>query len=143
MSALIVPYVLAYLVKNNKVLLSLRSGSASFGAHQYALIGGKVDINESPTEAITREVQEEIGCALGPCAVSQVLYFKGHTTTCVALTFTTDSLKGEPVNKEPEKHEHIKWFGLDALPENLLPRHRYIIACLRDGIGYAEWGFGE
>ena len=141
MATLIVPYVLAYLIKDNKVLLSLRSSSTSFGAHQYALIGGKIDKNESPTEALMREVQEEVGCILDTITVDQVLYFKGHKDTCVAFTFKVDAWQGEPNNKEPEKHEHIKWFNLDDLPENILPRHRYIITCIREGVSYAEWGF--
>ena len=140
-SVLVVPYVLGYLVKDNKVLLSLRSAKASFGAHQYSLIGGKVDQGESPTEAIKREVQEEVGCALDSISVAQVLYFKGHKDTHVAFTFKIESWQGEPENKEPEKHEHIKWCDLDALPENIFPKHRYIITCLREGIAYAEWGF--
>ncbi len=137
----IVPYVLAFVVRDNKVLLSLRSSSVSYSA-QYARIGRKIDGNESPTEALIREVYEEVGCTLsGALGVNQVLYFKGHKETCVAFTFNVTTWQGEPYNKEPEKHEHIKWFDLDDLPENILVRHKYIIACIRDGVSYAEWGF--
>lgn len=140
MTVRVIPYVLAYLVKDDKVLLSLRGEQASFGAHKYALIGGKVDLKESPTDALKREVFEEVGSTILSAQMKQVLYFKGHTETCVAFTYEV-AWQGEPMNKEPEKHESIAWFSFDELPKSLLVRHRYIIECLRDGVQYAEWGF--
>ncbi len=139
-SVLIVPYVLAYFVRDNKVLLSLRKSSAQFGANQYALIGGKIASNESPTEALKREVKEEVGCDVDG-TIKNTLYFKGASTTCVAFTFSIDSFHGEPVNLEHEKHESITWVALTELPETLLLRHRYIIECIQKGKVYAEWGF--
>lgn len=136
------PYVLAFLVKDTQVLLSLRNDKASFGAHQYALLGGKIEPGEAPSQALIREVKEEAGLTLAQEDVqcAQVLYFKGPKDMCVAFTFAIRSWEGEPVNAEPHKHDAVKWAELANLPENLLARHRFIIECIRSGISYAEWG---
>ena len=68
-------------------------------------------------------------------------HFKGFSRTCMAIVFKIDTWDGEPVNKEPEKIDHIKWFSLDDLPSTLLIRHRFIVDAIQDGIPYAEWGF--
>ncbi len=143
---LIVPYVLAYMTRpsqnGSELLLSMRSASASFGAGQYAMVGGKIDTDESPTQALIREVREETGCeVLGDVSVCHVLYFKGHSRVCMALVFRVESWEGEPTNREPDKHEHIQWISLSALPSTLLPRHTFMIDAIQKGIPYAEWGF--
>ncbi len=143
---MVVPYVLAYMTRESdrekEVLLSMRSSQASFGASKYAMIGGKINQGESPTQALIREVKEEIGCIIeAPLEMCQVLYFKGHTRTCTAFVFNIESWEGVPENKEPEKHDHIGWFLLDELPSTLLERHAFMIHAIQNCIPYAEWGF--
>jgi len=49
----------AIILVNGKVLLGKRAHGN--GANQYALIGGKPEGNESPEDAVVREVNEELG----------------------------------------------------------------------------------
>jgi ADP-ribose pyrophosphatase YjhB (NUDIX family) len=49
----------AIILVNGKVLLGKRARGR--GANQFALVGGKPEGNETPEEAITREVNEELG----------------------------------------------------------------------------------
>jgi len=52
----------AVILVGGKILLGKRVRGR--GANQYALIGGKPESNETPEEAIKREVKEELGISL-------------------------------------------------------------------------------
>jgi 8-oxo-dGTP pyrophosphatase MutT (NUDIX family) len=60
----------------NKLLLGLRAAHTHRGG-QYGLIGGYVDFerNESPTDALLREVREEAGLTLSPMPFSREALF--------------------------------------------------------------------
>ena len=77
---LVLPYVLGMLIKDGKVLL-LRRSHTGFGDGMYALPGGKIDDNESPVQAIVRELAEEIGIAISCENVEfgTMFYFQGST----------------------------------------------------------------
>ncbi len=46
----------AIIIKDNKILLMYRN---KFGEEYYSLIGGAIEVNETPEEALFREVKEE------------------------------------------------------------------------------------
>ena len=48
---------------------------------------------------------------------------------------------GEPQNMEPGKCDDLRWFPLDALPDNTIPYIHEAIRCYREGVGYSEWGW--
>lgn len=142
--SLVLPYALGLLLRDGKVLLIKRSHTG-FGDGMYALPGGKVDNNESPAQAVVRELAEELGIQIFPHDVSfgTTLYFQGATRLCVAFVFNIATWQGEPFNKEPEKHDHCQWFPLSALPGTLLPRHVKMVHNATTGVWYADEGFGE
>ncbi len=139
---LVLPYVLGMLIKDGKVLL-LRRSHTGFGDGMYALPGGKIDDNESPVQAIVRELAEEIGIAISceNVELGTIFYFQGSTRECVAFVFKITAWEGEPYNKEPQKHDHCAWFSLSALPDTVLPRHVKMVHNVRAGICYADEGF--
>lgn len=141
---LVLPYVLGLVIKDGKVLLLQRSHTG-FGDGMYALPGGKIDAGESPPQAIVRELSEEIGIAssLENVELGTIFYFQGQTRECVAFVFKITDWKGEPYNKEPQKHNHCAWFSLSNLPDTLLPRHIQMIHNANAGIYYGDEGFEE
>ena len=145
----VVPYVLAFLTREKivdghvqqEVLLLYRTGTG-FGNDHYSMPGGKVDVKESLLKAIIREVYEEVGVTVVPedTQLSHVMHFQGATKLCVAFVFTINHWQGEPFNKEPEKHNHIKWFDVNDLPTTILPRHGKMIQSIEQGLLYADEG---
>ena len=144
-STLVASYVLAYFIRpaTHEVLLTLRGKEASFGTGYYGLVGGKVEDQESPTEAMEREVLEETGCMIRvkESDIRHIYYFKDLGDDCVVYIFEVSAWEGEITNCEPHKHETLEWFSFDELPMNLLPRHKDVLDALKDKRFYQEWGF--
>jgi len=140
MDTLLVSYVLGIIINDkNQVLLIYRSATVFFNNH-YALIGGKIDAGEPAKHALVRELFEEINIAvaLQDAEFVHVMHFKGETRPCVSFFYAIHAWHGEIVNKEPDKHDHVKWFDLDKLPGNLIPRHRKALEYISKKIYYSE-----
>lgn len=50
--------------------------------------------------------------------------------------------EGEPFNAEPDKCDELRWCNPDALPENTIPYVKLAIQNFREGIVFAEFGWG-
>lgn len=134
----IVLYVLGYLVKDDAVLLHYRD-NVTFFAHHYTLPGGKVEEHETPTQALARELEEELGIKVtGDTPLVHVMYFQGTTKPCVVLVYRVDAWSGEPYNKESHKHSQLAWYPLKRLPSPVIPRHQQIIASIQNNAWYCE-----
>ena len=135
-------YVLLILVQDNSVLLTHRV-NAKFGNGLYALPGGKCEENETATNAIIREAQEELGITLDKNGLQLVHTFhrKGTENNLVALIFKAEEWSGEIINNEPEKCDELAWFSLNQLPENIIPAHRHALECIKKNNIYSEHGW--
>jgi len=136
-------YALGILEKDDKILFLFRKNAKFFSNH-YGLMGGKIEENESPYTALIREAHEELGIVIAQKSLqfAHCISFKneiGHDV--LALVFKIDSWNGEISNNEPEKCDHLAWFSLHDLPENIIPRHRLIIEKINAGIAYNEVGW--
>lgn len=136
------PFVLLGLLKDNKILLILRSNTG-FSDGMYALVGGKAESGETMRSAIIREAYEEIDVTIDHDHLGFVHVFhrKGLTEELVAFCFVSSHWIGEPINKEPDKHGEIRWFPLDQLPENIVPAHKVAIESIAQKIYYSEHGW--
>lgn len=107
----------ACIVKDGRLLLFRRLRAPDAGC--WSIPGGKVDFLEPVEAALRREVAEETGLVLGAlrllCVTDQI-YEAEHW---VAPTYLAETFTGEPTLLEPEKHEGLDWFALDALPSPL------------------------
>jgi 8-oxo-dGTP diphosphatase len=134
----IVLYVLGYLVKDDAVLLHYRD-YATFFAQHYALPGGKVEENETPSQALARELEEELGIkVVGDAPLVHVMYFQGITKPCVVFVYQVDAWSGEPYNKESHKHSQLAWYSLSRLPSPIIPRHQKILTNIQQKVWYSE-----
>ncbi|MFA6255238.1 MAG: NUDIX domain-containing protein [Patescibacteria group bacterium] len=105
----------------NEVLLMKRAKDSRVDAGMWCRPGGKVEFDESAPEAVEREVKEETGLII---KVIRTLDFsekisEDKTTHWVSLGFLAKLISGELKNVEPDKHDEIKWFPLNNLPNGL------------------------
>jgi 8-oxo-dGTP diphosphatase len=77
-------YVGAFLYnpKTSEVLLHKRDGNTKINPHKWAFFGGLLEGEETPVEALTRELQEELGIAVAPDEVVPLCnYFNEERST--------------------------------------------------------------
>jgi 8-oxo-dGTP diphosphatase len=51
------------------------------------------------------------------------------------------SWSGETINHEPQKCDHLAWFPLDRLPNNIIPYVKRALENYQNGIIYSEFGW--
>ena len=103
-------------------LFTRRSYSLRRGAGQFALPGGNIDLDESPTLAALRELHEELGVVLGPeTALGQLDDFVtrgGHVVTPIVFWAETN-----PILVPSPDEVHAAWLvPLTAILRSDLPR---------------------
>jgi 8-oxo-dGTP diphosphatase len=114
-----------------RVLLTLRKLAPEAGC--WSILGGKVDFLETVKDCAIREAYEESGVRV---AIERLLCITDHLLPeenqhWVSPSYLARIVEGEAYNREPEKSEFVKWFGLDELPENLTMTARNAIAAYR------------
>jgi 8-oxo-dGTP diphosphatase len=117
----------AAIVRDGRVLAARRT-APSAAAGRWEFPGGKVEPDESPDEALTRELREELGCEI---AVGEWLPGEVDINDTHRLTVALATLVG---GAEPRPHEHdlVRWLGPDELDEvDWLDPDRPFLADLR------------
>ncbi len=101
--------------KNGKILLAKKK--RGFGAGKFNGVGGKLEANETPDQAMIRETKEEINIVpLNFCRVGYIEYneiMKGERSlVCMHLYLASDYIG------EPQESEEVvpAWFDENNLP---------------------------
>ncbi len=135
---------------DKKLLLIKRADSAKLFNGYWHCPTGKIECNESPRDAIIRESLEELGIRIKNPKLATVVSIKAPAFEDPSVIWQDLSLffvqfisyqgnKAQaPVNMEPEKHEMIKWFELNDLPEPLTPSSKKGIEQFIKKIRYGE-----
>lgn len=109
---------LLVLVKDNKILLSKKK--RGFGMGILNGVGGKLEPNETPEQAMVREAKEEIGITLnnvepvGEITFNEVV--KGEREIVIMYLFLAHDFQGEIV--ESDEVGESKWYSVDDIPYN-------------------------
>lgn len=132
-----------YLVlrNHNQVLLALRKNTGFFD-HYYCFVAGHVEDDETAREALVREVKEEIGIdiLIEDLELKNVMHRKTDRNN-IDLFFECSKWSGEIENKEPEKCEHIQFFSIYSLPENIIPYIKNSLDAVMNNHAYLEEGW--
>ena len=107
--------------KNETILLK-RTSKTRNGTGFWSKPGGGVEFGEKVEDAVIREIKEELGVDV------EIVKFLGFTEGIlidgkqhwISFNYLAKIISGEIKNMEPEKHEEIKWFKLDDLPEKVM-----------------------
>jgi 8-oxo-dGTP pyrophosphatase MutT (NUDIX family) len=131
------------LIQDEKVLLARRFNTG-YRDGFYSLPAGHVEAGETFTQALLREMQEEIGVQLKPESLSSphILHRKGEDgDERVDAFFVVRDWSGEVHNLEPEKCDDLSWFPISHLPESTIPYIRSVLENIGSGISYSEYGW--
>lgn len=101
--------------ENNEILCALRSNSMTLGGY-WEFPGGKVEEGENLSEAIIREIKEELNCTIS--CTGEI--FDDNTHEYDNFIVNLISLKCKLINNTPTKSEHEKLIWLDKKHLNSL-----------------------
>jgi len=129
------------LIKENKILLSLREGTGYMDG-MYSLPAGHLEANESIADACVREIKEEINIDVKKEDLKLVttMFRKGENggDDYSDFFFMCENYKGELKNNEPNKCGEIKFFEIDNLPQNIIKYIKIAINNSNNNISYCE-----
>ncbi|MBM7541184.1 (deoxy)nucleoside triphosphate pyrophosphohydrolase [Amphibacillus cookii] len=101
----------AVIIKENKILCAQR-GASKLLPYKWEFPGGKIERNETPQEALKREVIEELNCEVSVNDQVEHTAYEYDFGIVHLSTYRCQLQKGEPVLIE---HEAFKWLEKDEL----------------------------
>jgi 8-oxo-dGTP diphosphatase len=117
-----VEIALAALVRDGQLLLGHRHPARRWYPDCWDLIGGHVEVGESPEQAVRRECREEIAVDVSQLQPVDVAL---SNPTLVPHAFLVTAWVGQPVNAAPDEHDDLGWFSARDLPGLHLADPRY------------------
>lgn len=111
----------AVIVRDGKILCARRAAGSTLGG-MWEFPGGKVEPSESPTDALAREITEELGCVI---EVGATITTTSHAYDFGVVHLTTyycEVTQGEPHARE---HAELAWLaphqlaGLEWAPADI------------------------
>jgi 8-oxo-dGTP diphosphatase len=128
-------------IHNQQILLSRRLNTG-YEDGNYSLPAGHVEAGETLTQALIREVKEEIGVKVKPKDVNLVhTMHRIHQDIRLDFFFMINKFSGKIKNCEPKKCDDLRFFPIDKLPENTIPYIRSAIAQILKKQIYSEFGW--
>jgi 8-oxo-dGTP pyrophosphatase MutT (NUDIX family) len=94
-------------VRDGRVLLCHRHPSRRAYPDCWDLVGGHVEVGESPGQAVHRECLEELGVTVQDPAP---MPFTNTDPALDVRAFLVTRWDGEPVNAAPDEHDDLRWF---------------------------------
>jgi 8-oxo-dGTP diphosphatase len=124
--------VTGVIVKDGRILLCHRSEARQWNPNVWDLPGGHIELGESPTEALRRELREELGIVVNSLSQQPLDRLRGPDLEMDI--YAVLAWDGTPVNLAPEEHDAIEWFAAEDLPGLKMGHDSYLscfIAALR------------
>ncbi len=129
------------LLYKGKVLLMKRCNTGYMDG-KYALISGHLEDGESLKKAMVREAKEEINVDVKESDLNYACVIRrGDNNNYFNFYLSCQDFKGDIKNNEPEKCEEIKWFDLNALPQEMIPNDRKAIFNFVHNVSFEEYNF--
>jgi 8-oxo-dGTP diphosphatase len=104
--------VAGVMIKHGRVLLCHRSADRQWYPDVWDLPGGHVEFGETPTEALKRELVEELGVSVHSLSH---LPDRLRTPEFEIDIWQVTGWDGTPANLVPEEHDAIAWFTAEEL----------------------------
>ena len=133
----IIPASYLILKKDNKILLLRRYGTG-YRDGEYSLISGHVEKDESFSDTIVREAEEEANIIIRKEDLKVLHVNNRPAENYLDVYFTVDDWKGEIMNREPDRCDDLSWYDVDDLPKNILPNVMYVLSELSSRF-YSEY----
>ncbi len=101
-------------------------------------LGGKYEGEETATECIAREVQEEAGLKTAPTDWRHVGQLHGHDWSVDVLTVVYTGAESDAKSLEEQQ---VEWFDRAALPPRIIANLAWLVPICHDAIRDNQVGF--
>jgi 8-oxo-dGTP diphosphatase len=130
--------------QDNEILM-LRRFNTGYKDGQYSLPAGHINGNETLTEAVIREADEEINIKIKAKDLNFVhaMHRKSIPTEYLDFFFLINKWNGLPIINEPNKSDQLKWFKIGTLPKNAISEIRHALNCWQKNIYYSEFNWDQ
>ncbi len=134
--------VFIFFIQDNKILLHRRKGTG-WQDGNYDVPSGHLEALEQLEECASRESKEEAGLIVDPANINLVHYIhcRFGDYTYFQYYLQASRFDGIPIIMEKDKCDHMDWFDLDALPDNLVPYVMQAIEKVKNGEFYSKYGW--
>ena len=124
-----------------QVLLAKRANTNYMDGFWDFAGSGHVEKNETATEALIREIREEVGIEVQPCdtAFAHLTHTVDGEWTYCDIYFAVERYSGRPRIAEPDKCAELRWFAADQLPADMIVRRKDALRRHLNGEYYSEW----
>jgi 8-oxo-dGTP diphosphatase len=112
------------MIKDGRVLLCHRSPHRRWYPDVWDLPGGHVELGETPTEALKRELLEELGVSVH--TLSRHPLDRLCTPEFEMDIWPVTDWEGTPANLVPEEHDVIAWFTAGELTSLEMAHDSYL-----------------
>ncbi|MBT5900931.1 MAG: (deoxy)nucleoside triphosphate pyrophosphohydrolase [Opitutaceae bacterium] len=114
----LIPVCCALIEHEDRVLIAQRPLEKHLGG-QWEFPGGKMEPDESPTDALHREIKEELGCTL---TITAALPPVIHTYPAATIQLHPFIATLSPDSSPPQAYEHValKWLNRTELAKATL-----------------------
>lgn len=130
-----------FLIRDGRILL-LRRFNTGYEDGNYSVPAGHLDGGEQLKAAMIREAREEIGIELDPQVLEVVgVMHRLSNNERIDWFLTASVWSGEIANTEPDQCDDLRWFALDALPENVIPYVRRALENYQQGRWFDSFGW--
>lgn len=134
--------VLTRETENGKEILLQRRCNTGYMDDKYDMAAsGHLEHGESLTEAVARESMEEIGIKVLEKDLELVTLIHPYQDDYINVFFKPKKYEGIPKIMEPNKCDDLRWFNINDLPDNTIPRIRNVIECIKKDIMYDDGYF--
>lgn len=144
----LIPASYVFLRRDRDVLLQLRQNTGYMDGCWVAGAAGHVEPGETARHAAVREAAEELGVILLPSDLTLATVMQRTDGTDapreqrVEWFWTATSWEGEPAIQEPHKAADVRWWSLDALPDEVPDYEKSVLTGLRTGELPMDSAFG-
>jgi 8-oxo-dGTP diphosphatase len=112
------------MIKDGRILLCHRSPNRRWYPDVWDLPGGHVESGETSTEALKRELLEELGVSVRSLARSPL--DRVRTPEFELDIWPVTDWHGTPANLVPDEHDAIAWFAAEDLTTLEMAHHSYL-----------------
>jgi len=112
------------MIKDGRILLCHRSPNRRWYPDVWDLPGGHVESGETSTEALKRELLEELGVSVRSLARSPL--DRVRTSEFELDIWPVTDWHGTPANLVPDEHDAIAWFAAEDLTTLEMAHHSYL-----------------